>query len=384
MADADVFDILPEVPVSEQWEFVTDVLESYDGSQTRLSVLETPRVSLDVRYQTIDFTARRSLYHTLSKAILTAYAVPFFQYAAPLTADAADSQPRVYFNPALTNIRAGSGAVLYNVLTGSTELFTVDTVETDGATFTTDLANAQTSGLVVCVPAPQCVLPDGQRLASGQNASSASINVQPLESIDLQRPDASVTITTFDSLNVLTQPVLNVTGESWLYRKEIIDGGVGKITVSSRNDYSRVSRTVEFEALRSAGGLDYWREFFATCRGGQVSFLLSTQLPDLSLTTTPSGGATTLAVDEAATYAVYLFPNPSFKRIAIEYSDGTATSYHVVDSVTPTTITLGTAISSTAIGKISFLQRVRASDRVRLDHFQDVTVVKFDVLTVKD
>lgn len=384
MADADIFDILPEVPVAEQWEFFTDVIETHDGSQTRLSVLETPRVSLDVKYKAIDFTARRSLYHTLSQAILTSYAFPFFQYAAPLTADAADSQARVYFNPALTNIRAGSGAVLYNVLTGATELFTVDTVETDGATFTTDLVNAQTAGLVVCVPAPQCNLPDGQKLTSGRNASSASIKAEPLESFALQRPDASVTLTTFDSLTVLDQIMMNTSGESWLYRKETLDGGVGKIEVASRNAYSRVSRSVEFEAIRSAGDMDYWREFFATVRGAQVSFLLSTQLPDLSLSSAPSGGATVLSINEAATYVAYLFPNDAFKRVAIEYSDGTATSYHVVNSATPTTITLATGIDSTAINKISFLQRVRASDRVRFDHFQDVTQVKFDVLTVKD
>ena len=228
------------------------------------------------------------------------------------------------------------------------------------------------------------ILPDGQKLTSSQNASSASINVQPLESFALQRPAASVSLTTFDSLTVLDQTMLNNTAEAWLYRKETLDGGVGKIAVASRNAYSRVSRNVEFEAFRSSGGLDYWREFFATVRGGQVSFLLSTQLPDLSLTTTPGGAATTLQINEAANYASYLFPNPSFKRVAIEYSDGTATSYHVVNSATSTTIVLATGISSTAIAKISFLQRVRASDKVRLDHFQDVTNVKFDVITVKD
>ena len=384
MADADVFDILPEVPVTEQWEFVTDVIESHDGSQTRLSVLETPRVSMECKYRAIDFDQRRSLYHTLSQAILTAYAVPFFQYASPLTADAADSQPRVYFDTSLTNIRAGMGAVLYNVLTGATELFEVDTVETDGATFTTDLANAQAAGLVVCVPAPQCVLPDGQKLTSGQNAGSGTIKVQPLESFALQRPDASVTLTTFDSINVLDQTIHTKTGESWLYRKETIDGGVGKIAVASRNDYSRVSRTVEFEALRGTDGMDYWREFFATVRGAQVSFLLSTQLPDLSLSSTPGGGATTLSINEGASYAAYLFPNDAFKRVAIEYSDGTATSYHVVNSATPTTVVLATPISSTSISKISFLQRVRASDRITFSHYQDVTRVKFNVLTVKD
>lgn len=384
MADFDVFDVLPEIPIKETWEFKTDVIVSYDGSEQRIALMDNPRVYMALQIGAASFDQRRSLYHTLSQAILTAYAVPHFQYAAPLTADASSGQPRVFFNPALTNIRAGQEAVLYNVRTGATEKFTVTTVEADGATFSTNLANDQAQGLVVCVPAPSSMVKDGSGFQSFQNSASVSLNIDPIEMWALQRPGASVSLTTFDSLTVLDKQVAAGGREDFEYRREVLDGGVGKLAIATRDAYLKLKRRVEFYASRQAGDMDYWREFFATVRGGQVSFLLSTQTPDLTLTSTPSGGATELLINEAATYVAYLFPNDVFKRIVIQYGDGTAATRHTVTAATPTSITISPAISSTDIAKISFLQRVRASDKVSLEHLHDETKVSFVVSTVDD
>jgi hypothetical protein len=218
----------------------------------------------------------------------------------------------------------------------------------------------------------------------GAAAGDATLRTQTIEIWDVLRPNHAASLTTFDSLTLLDKTFLNKTGEVFNYRREWLDGDTGKIVQKSRDNYLQVNRALEFESSRSAGDLDYWRLLFNTQRGGQVSFLLSTQLPDLTLTSTPAPAATSLLIEEGTVYATYMFPNGAFKRVALEYSDGTATSYHVVNAADATSITLATGISSTSISKISFLQRVRADDTIRFDHYQDVTAVKFKVTTVEN
>ena len=120
-------------------------------------------------------------------------------------------------------------------------------------------------------------------------------------------------------------------------------------------------------------------------KGAQKEFLLSSQLPDLTLETQPSVGENVLTILEKK-YPATLFK--TFKRLVIYYDDDSI-SYHTVENATAgvdtATIHIEPAITKTeALIKLSFLQKVRASDKITFEHHQRHSYLFFGVTLIHD
>jgi len=384
---AETFPILPEVPVSETWDFKTDIITNYKGVESRFSLMPNPRINLDFNVRVVDYEERQILYGLTSSNIKVASVVPMFQYAAPVTALTAIGGTRLYFDPARCNARVGGNLMAMNRVTRNVQLGTVVTLHADGATINASVGvDVEPDGLWFVVPGILTFLKDDSGLDFGTQAGTYSLNAMSMEETLLQRPSSGVTINTFDSLPVIEKPFLITTPERWAYRREVLDGGVGAQEIRSRDTNFVIKRSLKFSVDRSTNGdMDYWREFQNIVRGAHKPFLIETQLPDLTLRTVPIDGASVLDINETY-YEPKLFPLDTFKRVKITYTDG-ATSYHnVTGSVTDlngdTQISISPALTlGKTQSRISFLQKVRGSDRISLEHYNDYSYIKFGVRT---
>lgn len=389
---ASTFSIIPEVPVNETWEYTTDTLKTWNGYESRLSLIEHPRVSLEMNITLVDFADRRALYDLIISAIRVPSLVPLFQYATVITADTLISGSRLYFDSSKTNVREGIYVAVMNRVTQAVVLGRVSTVYTDGVDIDSAVGLDVTAdpALWFAMPALPCFIEDQTGITFGTQAGSFSLRAKALGEFALERPDSVRTVTTFDSLPVLEWPMLITTDENFSYRRELMDGGVGARVIRSRDIPVTVNRTFKFSVDRNSDELDYFRTFYATVRGSQKPFLMTTQLPDLIPVGTILQGTSTLTLDRAD-YVSKMFPFDAFKRVEVVYGNGDK-SYHVVTSGTVddfgvATITLSPALVDdpdyTSISRVSYLQKCKASDTLRLEHYNDYSYVKFNAQTVE-
>jgi hypothetical protein len=387
---ASTFSIIPEVPVEESWEFITDSLITWNGGESRLSLLKEPRLGLDMKITLVDFADRRSLYDLIATAIRAPSLVPMFQYATPLNATTAIGGNRIYFDPVTANVRTGQYVVLQNRLTQQVLLSLVGALFADGCLLDFAVGIEVSAPLWYVMPAVPCYINDQSGLNFGTMAGTFSLKADAFTEFALERPGATRTVTMFDSLPVLEWDQLITTDEKFAYRRQVFDGGVGQRKFSSRDFSIRVTRSLKFSVSRLNDDLDYFRKFFATVRGSQKPFLKSTQLPDLGLNAVPAISGSTLTLDRGD-YVSKFFPYDAFKRIEILYKNGQK-SYHkvlsgTIDSFGVTQIVISPALAAsveyTLISRISYLQKLTAADTVLLEHYNDYSYVKFNAQTVE-
>lgn len=389
---AETFPILPEVPVREEWNFQTDVLTNYLGEEQRIALMPEPRITLDFDVKVVDYQERRILYDLIASNIKVKSLVPMFQYASVINVTTLIGGTRLYFDPALTNLRVGGTLVCLNRNTRERIIGTVVTLHADGATINSSVGvDVEANNLWYVVPAVGSFISDDSGLDFGTQAGTFTINADVFDIFDLQRPGATVTINTFDGLPIIEKTFLITQPERFAYRREVMDGGVGKRATRSRDTHFEVRRSFKFSVDRNSDEMDYWREFFATIVGAQKPFLASTQLPDLTLRVAITQGTSSLQINESY-YETKLYPLDTFKRLRVEYSNGDH-SYHSVtlsstDALGNTTLSLSPSLVDdpdyTSIAKISFLHKMRASDKVSLEHYNDYSYVKFGARSVNN
>lgn len=389
---ASTFSIIPEVPVTEEWEYVTDTLKTWNGYESRLSLMAEPRVTTDLKITLVDFVDRQELYNLIISAIRVPALVPFFQYAVPLTADTLLGSDRIYFDPTFSNMRVGIYVAVINRVTRQVVLGQISTVHADGVTIDSVVGQDLFADppLWFAMPSLPCEIKDNSGLTFGTQAGSFNLKCDVLTEFALERPGSTRVVNTFDSLPILEWPLLITTDEKFSYRREIMDGGVGVRNIRSRDIPVVVNRTFKFSVDRLSDELDYFRTFFKTVRGSQKPFLMTTQLPDLNLGL-PVAQADSILTLDRSDYVAKFFPFDAFKRIEIVYGNGDK-SYHVVTTATIDAFGVAT-ISITpslvndpdyvTISRISYLQKCKASDTLTLEHYNDYSYVKFKAQTVE-
>ena len=386
----ETFPVLPDSPLTEIWEYKTDVLRTYNGEETRLSLLTNPRISMQMEFSAVDYEARRTLYNLISTSILVPSKVPLYQYASRVTQSTVQAGTRLYFDPQTTNLRVGKAMAAVNLSSQAVNIGDVVTLHADGATIDTGIGTAMDADDPwVVVPCLVCHIKDTAGFDFKAQAGSFSLQADAFDDWDMLRPSATETVSTFDSLPIIEKPFLITHPERFAYRREVMDGGVGLRETRSGDTYLQVHRSFKFIVNRLDDEMDYWRVFFDTVRGGQKPFLVSTQLPDLTLNAPITQGASSFEINEAA-YQSKLYPLDTFKRIQVTYANGDTSNHTITNSTTDAIgqITLDISPSFTNdpdyvdIDKISFLHRMRASDTVEIEHHRDHSFIKFGARTV--
>ena len=375
-----VWPYIPQGEFTESYAYLTDVIESQDGTEQRASLRDLPRLSLTHRYLFGDEEINARVENLLADWAGRVFAVPIWQDATTLTSQA--TAGAVVLNVASTtdrDFRFGSGEL---VLLYTSE-FVFEAAEVLSFTTTTITVII---GIGQTWVAGTRVLPI--RLATLRNAPRQRTYATAARDMQMQfvattlagYPDESA-FTVYRSAPVFLDDMRlgGDTQERQIDRDvQIIDSGTGRAFQSSTKRFSPMSMpfVLDFETRA-----EQWRlkRFLHARRGSFKSFWVPTWRKDFAVQSTATAPATNIFV-KAAKYSDHVFSTvgESRKHIMIEYANG-ARDFRRINSANLTspgvleTLTLDSAttqdVSGANVVRISFLLRVRlAADQFDFKH----------------
>lgn len=390
-AISDTFNLIPDVPVREIWEFKTDILENYRGQEQRIALRRYPRIRQEFDVEIIDLRQRREQYLLLRKNIVVQSLIAFYQYGVQVNGYTPIGGLKIFCETKWSNFRVDEFVAVVNTTTEELFLGKVTLIEADGVTVNS-ASGIEIDGINqawVAMPSFNCLVEDGSGITMNMITGRLSIKADTYNDPPLLRPGATRTIDTFDGLPWLNRRHLTPAAEDFSFRRDVIDSEVGVRDVNSRDFHPKISGTRKFVIQRNADPdeMDYWRSLFDTVRGAQKSFLMSTYFPDLTLVPGQLplvDGASSFTINEGDANAL-LLAYETWSRIEITHSNGERTQHKITSRTanldgtvtigfTPN-IPAGVAYRNPQI--ISYLMRVRATDRVAWEHFANYSEVSF-------
>lgn len=390
---ADFVQMVPDVPVTETWEWLTDVITAYDSTEQRVSLRATPRRSSRYKFLLESDAERRLQFGRWYKSLATRLVLPYYQYATSLTQDTPSGTSRLYFDPDLTDVREGEFVIVLDALTETGYLVKLGPLRVDGAELTDPLTFDAKASWVIS-PAFTSRLADG----TGPSMYSVHGEIQvDSESLEVReqfaRPGSNAVIQQFEGLPVLDiRPLANdIVNDNLTINYEVIDSQTGLMDIKTAWAHPFLSGSRKFLIRRFSNPveMDWWRDFLDGCRGQQNPFLLPTWRDDLVVDSFPDNGSQQLKIVSNEYEALY-FPYESYKRLQIETRSGIIWRKVVgvaVNNDGTQTLELGqnfgTDPEDVHILKVSFLNLARlGSDRVTLSHGHHDTTIDIKVRVV--
>ncbi len=381
---------IPSVPVQETWTFNTDVIKTRNGAESRLSLREFPRVSLDADFPVITQTERSKFSQYLINNINAIEVIPIWPYLSKLTADASSGGSAISFDVSRVPVVVGGKIAIVNDRTNDFQSYEVATVVSDGCTLTSVLTGDVTTAHYAILAMDSLIEGSGKNsIDTITQEYSMKFNswVEP----ELQRPGSAASLTTYDSLPVLDKRPLDGKTEQIGILKEIFDNEIGMRDLISPHLHPNIVNSMSFEVRRQTvpEDFDFWRLFFATTRGGWKPFLHPTYMNDFNLTTPLVAAGTTIVAEENG-FTDVLLGYEAFLRIEIEYSDKTISRHNItnVSVGAELTLTISPALPNDAkvsnVERISHLLKMRGADTVSLSHGSLSTTISFDAVTTDE
>ncbi len=373
------FGIVADAPVQETWVWLTDVIVTENGQEQRIALRDGPRTLLSFSMLIEDFLSRKQMYRDVYKKISVPTVIPYWQYGARITQDAALGTTQLYFDPARTDLRNEDYAVIFDLATGIAALVVVATMGVDGAILDTPLQINVTAGMIIC-PGILSSIQDRMGFAMQSIAGKIQLNTSSFGArAPLTRPGSTISLSTFDGYNVLNRRPMAMGDVPEIFEAnyELMDGLTGRTTIKTHWPHPAMSGEREFliQRLFAPNEMDFWRTFLDAIKGRQKAFLAPTYRDDLVKLTNPSQGGDTFTVVEDGYVADY-FPYQTYKRLQIETAGGilwrrvlAATDNGDGTSTIQVDIPFPSNAPGVDIRRVSFLNLVRLSqDTVEIDH----------------
>ena len=390
-----VIEQVPEAPVKETWEWLTNVLQSSDGTEQRISLRGgAPRYMLDLSFKATNNNTLNQTWQRIIASRNTAW-VPEYQLFTTTTAASNSGTARLYFDPDKTDIRAGE-----NVFIMGYGVVEVTTMETDGCNLSANLSSDVLRNTVI---APAFIMV----IKSSPNINRAAVNTVGDFSVSglynkartsLYRPGVSDPLTYWNSEVVLdVRPLASATRETVLEEDETFDNSVGAVSLFNKWSEAKISSDKSFLIDKLIGScqndglknFDYWRWFFHVIRGSAKKFWLPTYRDDFVCVSNPSSGASSVIV-EGQTYAQELHGVQSTHiYIEIETEQGThrCEITSVGNSGSDSEVFFTPALPSgwVNVTRISFLVPSRLDgDKVEWEHHHSHAVLNLSVRSAEN
>ena len=387
----------PEMPVIEMWEWYTNTILSFNGSEQRIGLRAQPRRRIEYPIFIRNEADRREWYHRFYLYLSQQVLLPFYQYFTLLSQDSSVSSSRIYFDPAKTDFRANDYAVIFRPSDETSYVLRLTTLQVDGA----DLLSPLTQNLIAgdfIAPAffgrLQNMSGIKMKSVSGQVAIGAFI-------IDFRsqfnRPGSAAVIVSYDGMQVLNRvPVVTRDSADELLDVNpiLIDNKTGVTNSTSPWLHAKVQGGRQFVIARRRNPteMDYYRDFLTNIYGSRDPFLLSTFFEDLVLSATPSAGSVQITVQNP-NYALNYFAFDTYKRFQFTNPNGDVIYRKATAAVAladnTTQITLDTPLPVTGVWGVGFtifyLNKVHlAADDVKLTHTSMTTLLDMVVRTTDD
>ena len=319
------FDIVPEVPVVEKWEWLTDIIQAIDSTEQRISLRgEFPRITQQTKIIFTSSEEIRKFYSDVAVSVGRLW-LPMFQHTARISKQSLAGTARIYFDTSRIDIREGEYVLLKEKDFGI--LAEISKMEIDGATLTSELT-ATINEAALIVPGAPALIDDSTRLkrAAVNQVAEVALNAKmQVIRTSLPRPGSTVSLTMFDGLPILEKrPLANGTvDDAFATGQETFDNQTGRVDVGSRWDYTRVAgdRDFKIDRILNPEQLDFWKLFLAHCKGSAFKFYMPTFRNDLELANSVNEGANAFTA-KGSEYGEKLHTLPTHRVLEFETAGG--------------------------------------------------------------
>jgi hypothetical protein len=392
-----IAEILVESPVSETWEWKTDVIQSINSAtEQRIALRISPRMTTDYTMLTLNEDDRRKNLGRLHKEIGTSKNVPMFQYGSYVTQTVNVGATRIYFDAELSDVRIGDYLYLYTQNLRYFEIYEIEDIHTDGVT----LATGVNTGFLMnsfAVPSRNCQILDGSGLSTMYVTGDMKILAQCIETRDdFVNPLFSVSLTTYQSLPVLGQQPTSdgTTNELLSMENSLVDNEIGVFSfINNRTSpYLSTSLTFYVDRITSPGSMNYWREFFHEVKGRRGAFWFPTNREDFIINTDIDVVQDYIICDDNR-WEEYYEGREEFSYIQFKAQDGEVIYRKIIcaySSELGTEFQLDSAFPDedrwkTKDLKVSFLMKCRLEeDSVKFEHHQRFSKFQISLRTVEE
>lgn len=388
------FDIVPEVPLNETWEWLSDNIVATDGTEQRIALRgEVPRIEERLKVVFDSSESIRRFYSDLMSAVGRLW-IPEFQYATRITAASNTGALQLYFDRTKTDVRDTEYVLIQTPLVAA--LVEIDVLTADGATLGSPLLFDIPAGSLI-IPGSPALIDDNTALArySVNTVGEVEINAKMIrQRSQLTRPGATVVLEQFGGVPVLTKrPLANDLVRDEVSTGQIsIDNQTGLADIISRWDYSRIGgpRSFKVNRISNPEELDYWKAILAYARGQARKFWMPTYRTDLALAVQPSDATSSYTV-EGSEYAEKIWPIITHRYIEIETASGihrTEILGATLLETGNTILLLGTPLPTGAgwmeVKRISYLLPVRlGDDKVEWKHYGLESILNLSIRTAE-
>lgn len=392
-----IAEILVESPVTETWEWKTDIIQSINtDTEQRIALRISPRMTTSYKLLVLNEDDRRKNLGKLHKEIGTSKSVPMFQYGSYVTQTINVAATRIYFDAELSDVRIGDQIYLYTPNLRYFEVYEVSNVHTDGVTLSTGV----TTGFVVnsfAVPARNCQVLDGSGVSTLYVTGDMKILAQCADTrVDFTNALFPITLTTYQSLPVLgQQPTADgTTNELLSMENSLVDNEIGTFSfINNRiNPYLNVNLTFNVDRINDAGSMNYWRQFLHEVKGRRGAFWFPTNREDFIINTDITVVQDYIICDDNR-WEEYYEGREEFSHIQFKAQDGEVIYRKIIcayASELGVEFQLDSAFPDeprwkTSNLKVSFLMKCRLEeDTVQFDHYQRFSKFQLPLRTVKE
>lgn len=392
---ASVLSIIPDVPVNETWQWLTDVQIATDGTEQRAGLRAVPRRKMNTKLVAL---TEEEVRDNVKKALFDfggQVVIPYFQYSTTTTAAAGIGATDLSFDPAKTDVREGE--YIFVLTKNAQELVKIETLGIAGCTIDAPITIDVPQGSIVA-PAFASVIDNRSSIARYAVNEVADIQVDSTNSqarANFKRPNSMAVINTLDGYAILDKrPLANSNVEDQYDQGyERFDYQTGAIEQITRWLFTRMegARQYLIHRAQQPESLDFWRDFLDTSRGMLNPFLVPTYRKDLFVATRPDDASITLLI-QGGDYGSLFWPMLPYRRLYL-WTDAGALAVTVnAVSLTEDGDTLCTLSAAIPTGDayrnikfISFLLKCRlASDEVTLEHHGLETILNLSIRTIPE
>ena len=358
----------PESGITEKWVYESDVITSDNGEEQRISLSRLPKRSWSGNYTFDSEVDLRRHLATMFAQFKAAFDWPAWHMGVKIKTTAAAGQKTIVCNPARSDFRAGQKALIK--LGSAYEVVTIDEIESDHVTVTTNLVSTWTKQAYICP------------IWSVYSANNAAVIRRPAN----KYATSSFSFFEYGFVNPFileddeymlpayaTLPLLNRRAIGTEFNEQLITGAEvtdygGQPSIRSRWNNAQRGFSLSWKCPRgySPDEWKWWKTFADYCRGSVNPFFLPTFRPDFEIYTAAVGGGNTVVIADTSYSEVYQ-NQETFNNIVFTKPDGTqhfATITNVATGSGRNTLTFSPALpGGTWTGQIlSFLLKCRIAD----------------------
>lgn len=355
--------LIPSRPLVEIWQWKTSIFKSLYGDEQRMALRSEPFLQIQASVPLKNNEDRIAIRYAFHRFADERVNYPLFQYSTPLTATTSIGGSTLTFDPEDTNVRDNEPIAIFNSDLSVYYVVETGAVSGTGIALASQAENEYASGLYVA-PAPAARFNPGGTMAMRNNDGTATVNFSVVPPRALLRPDASETVSTYDSLPIIPDLYRTETPvpEQFMFNLNTLD-----TMLQDPNDEKtwldpQLITARKYRVLRE--DMDKWRAFGGTIKGGQKAFLLPSYRSDFTLSETPALGSNKLTTED--TYIEDYLRYEANQYLLIDTANGS--EYHkVIDTRLNHDRTLdiflqdnlGASAGDNEISKIGLMHKVR-------------------------